>query len=376
MNQENPGKSDSNTVIIYRYFAREVLITTLIVTIVVLVIALGWRFSGYLNEAARGTLTKDVLFLIMGYRLPGFLELIIPVSFFLAIMLAYGRLHVDSEMVVLEACGMSQTRLVLLTLGMAAVVMVVTAGVSLWAKPYGEHRVERLLQGQMNMTEFDTLAPGRFQTLRSGKRVTYTEEVSSEGGMQQVFINEYKETNFFGRKDVNTVVSESGVHQVDEVTGNRFLVLKNGRRYSGLPGNHNYQVIDYEEYGQLIEKDSPRARKARRTAIPTIQLLAEPTPRNLSEFQWRISMIILVPVVALLAVPLSRVNPRQGRFTRIVPGLLLFFIYIVSLSSGRAAVEKEQISVELGIWWVHGVFILLALVMLSMGTIRRRWLNS
>ena len=149
--------------------------TTLVVTSVVLVIALGWRFSGYLNEAARGTLTKDVLFLIMAFRLPGFLELIIPVSFFLAIMLSYGRLYVDSEMIVLEACGMSQTRLVLMTLGMAALVMLLTAAISLWAKPYGERKVEQLFQGQMNLTEFDTLAPGRFQTLRSGKRVTYTE---------------------------------------------------------------------------------------------------------------------------------------------------------------------------------------------------------
>ncbi len=350
--------------------------TTLVVTSVVLVIALGWRFSGYLNEAARGTLTKDVLFLIMAFRLPGFLELIIPVSFFLAIMLSYGRLYVDSEMIVLEACGMSQTRLVLMTLGMAALVMLLTAAISLWAKPYGERKVEQLFQGQMNLTEFDTLAPGRFQTLRSGKRVTYTEEVAADGQLQEVFINEYKQTNFFGRKDVNTVVSERGIHQVDEKTGNRFLVLKNGQRYSGLPGEHSYQVIDYEEYGQLIEKDSPRKRRTRRTAIPTDQLFQEPTPRNISELQWRISMVILVPVIALMAVPLAKVNPRQGRFTRIIPGLLLIFIYVVTLSSGRAAVEKEQIPLQLGIWWVHVVFIALAALLLAWPGIRRRWRTS
>ena len=75
------------------------------VAAIVLVISVGWRFSGYLNEAAAGLMSKEVLFVLMAYRLPGFLELIIPVSFFLAIMLTYGRLYVDHEMIVLQACG-------------------------------------------------------------------------------------------------------------------------------------------------------------------------------------------------------------------------------------------------------------------------------
>ncbi|MEX1237192.1 MAG: LptF/LptG family permease, partial [Pseudomonadales bacterium] len=84
--------------ILFRYFAREIFTTMLAVAGVVLVISMGWRFSGYLSEAASGLITRDVLFLVMAYRLPGFLELIIPISFFLAIMLAYGRLYADSEM--------------------------------------------------------------------------------------------------------------------------------------------------------------------------------------------------------------------------------------------------------------------------------------
>ena len=83
---------------------------------IVLVISMGWRFSGYLENAAAGLMSREVLFAVMAYRLPGFLELIIPVSFFLSIMLVHGRMHVDSEMIVLESCGMSTGRLIQMTL--------------------------------------------------------------------------------------------------------------------------------------------------------------------------------------------------------------------------------------------------------------------
>ena len=131
--------------IILRYFAREVMFTMLAVAGVVLIISMGWRFSGYLDRAAEGFMSSEILFALMAYRLPGFLELIVPISFFLALMLVYGRLHVDNEMIVLKACGMSEQRLVGITLTMAAIVMLLTGAISLWIKPLGERQVEALL---------------------------------------------------------------------------------------------------------------------------------------------------------------------------------------------------------------------------------------
>ncbi len=237
--------------ILFRYFAREIFITMFAVAGIVLVISMGWRFSGYLENAAAGLMSREVLFAVMAYRLPGFLELIIPVSYFLSIMLVHGRMHVDSEMIVLQACGMSTWRLIQMTLLTALAVMIMTAMISLWLKPMGEQRVETLLGDQNNLTEFDTLIPGRFQTLASGKRVTYTEGISDEGELARVFINDYKEAAGNGPRQAVTVIADSGKTQVDG-EGRRFLVLNNGRRYQGKPGEKNYQSIEYEEYGQLV----------------------------------------------------------------------------------------------------------------------------
>jgi lipopolysaccharide export system permease protein len=343
--------------ILFRYFAKEVFLTMFAVTGIVLVISLGWRFSGYLEQAAAGMMTSEILFALMGYRLPGFLELIVPVSFFLAIMLTYGRLYVDNEMTVLQSCGMSPARLMRMTLGMSLVVMALTALVSLWLKPVGEKQVELLLQGQKNLTEFDTLVPGRFQTLSNGRRVTYTEGISSEGELSKVFINEYSEAQPGNRpRDTVTVIADSGKTQVDEI-GRRFLVLNDGTRYSGRPGERNYQVIEYEEYGQLVEKGDAGSGKLRRGSIPTLELLSAEDPKAVSELHWRISVVLMIPVIALLAIPLSRVDPRQGRFNRLVPAMILCFLYIISLSGARSGLEKGELPLEMGLWWIHGVFI-------------------
>lgn len=345
--------------ILLRYFSREIFVTMFAVAGIVLVISMGWRFSGYLENAAAGRITQEVLFALMGYRLPGFLELIVPVSFFLAIMLVYGRFHVDNEMIVLQSCGMSTARLMGMTLLMAFVVMLITAALSLWLKPLGEQRVEALLRDQQQLTEFDTLIPGRFQALSSGKRVTYTKDITSDGLLTGVFINEYQDSHFKNEpRNAITVIAESGETQVDS-SGRRFLVLQNGKRYQGTPGDRGFQVVTYEEYGQLVDSTVVQNLKTRRAAIATGDLLGSDSPEAVAELNWRISVILLVPVIALLAVPLARVNPRQGRFTRLVPAMILCFVYILMLSGARSALEKGDLPQQLGLWWVHGLFVLI-----------------
>ncbi len=332
-----------------------------VVLVIVLVISLGWRFSGYLDRAAAGVMTGEVLFALMAFRLPGFLEIIIPISFFLALMLTYGRLHVDHEMIVLQACGMSPTRIVFITLMISAIVMLLTSLVALWVKPMGERQVQVLLQEQKNLTEFDTLVPGRFQSLSSGRRVTYTEEINDKGELTEIFINEYLDPAVPSARASATVIATSGRTEVD-IEGRRFLVLNNGQRYEGKPGDPGYQIIEYEEYGQLVEKDSSIFLDERNSAIPSLDLFERSDPAGLSELHWRLSVVLMIPVIGLLAIPLSRVNPRQGRFTRLVPAMILCFLYVIALSAGKSGIEREDFPAEYGLWWIHGVFLLITFV--------------
>ncbi|MEQ9725239.1 MULTISPECIES: LPS export ABC transporter permease LptF [unclassified Pseudomonas] len=362
--------------IVFRYLSREVLVTLSAVSAVLLVIIMSGRFIKYLAQAAQGILDPSVLFLIMGFRLPGFLQLILPLGLFLGFLLAYGRLYLDSEMTVLSATGMSQQRLFLYSLAPATVVALLVAWLSMGLAPQGVTQVARILNQQEALTEFDTLVPGRFQSMRNGSRVTYTRDLSEDrtelGG---IFISD-KRVSRAGDKDrgISVLVAESGRQEV-QPDGSRYLILENGYRYDGNPGQADYRVIQYDTYGVLLPKPSVAADISEREAIPTSQLIGSEDSRLQSELQWRLSLPLLVFIITLMAVPLSRVNPRQGRFLKLLPAILLYMTYLGLLVAARSALDKGRIPPYLGLWGVHLLFLLIGLALLYWEPLRLRMVS-
>jgi len=359
--------------IVFRYLSRELLITMSAVSAVLLVIIMSGRFIKYLAQAAQGVLDPGVLLLIMGFRLPGFLQLILPLGLFLGILLAYGRLYLESEMTVLSATGMSQRRLLVYSLAPAALVAALVGWLSLGLAPQGIAEVERILSQQDSLTEFDTLVPGRFQTLRGGSRVTYTRELSADRSeLGGVFISETNVSRQTGKESgLSVLVAESGRQEI-QPDGSRYLILENGYRYDGNPGQADYRAIQYDTYGVLLPKPEVSMELSEREAMPTHELLGSDNLRHRTELQWRLSLPLLVFVVTVLAVPLAKVNPRQGRFLKLLPAILLYMTYLALLIAVRGALDKGRLPMALGLWWVHGLFLAIGLLMLFWEPIRLR----
>jgi lipopolysaccharide export system permease protein len=360
--------------IVFRYLSREVLVTLSAMSAVLLVIIMSGRFIKYLAQAAQGLLDPGVLFMIMAFRLPGFLQLILPLGLFLGILMAYGRLYLDSEMTVLSATGMSQQRLLVYSLAPALLVALLVAWLSMGLAPQGVAQVAKIFNEQDALTEFDTLVPGRFQAMKDGSRVTYTQELSADRGeLAGIFISE-KRFSREGDKErgITVLVAESGRQEI-QADGSRYLILQNGFRYDGNPGEANYRAIQYDTYGVLLPKPSVSGEVSEREAVPTRDLIGSTNPRLQSELQWRLSLPLLVFIVTLLAVPLSRVNPRQGRFLKLLPAILLYMTYLALLIAARSALDKGRIPQALGLWWVHGVFLLIGLVLLYWEPLRLKW---
>ncbi len=350
--------------IIFRYLSREVLTTLLAVLIVLLLITMSGRFVKYLADAAAGELSADVLFLLMGYRLPNFLELILPLSLFLGILLAYGRMYMDSEMTVLTACGYSNTQLLGVTLGMSLLVAALVAWTGIWLSPWGAQKVEEVLLEQKSLTEFDMLAPGRFQSMSSGTRVTYTEELSRDRKkLSNVFISE-RRVGKEGRVQHIVLIARSGTQFIDEASGSRFLLLENGRRYDGTPGLLDFRVTRFEEYGVKIAEPVVSERRRKLEAVPSRELWGSGKRHEVAELQWRLSLPLLVPIVVMIAVPLSKVNPRQGRFFKLVPAIMLYIVYIGLLIWARDSIEKGSLGAFPGVWVVHLLFAFVGLGLL------------
>ncbi|MCY1400454.1 Lipopolysaccharide export system permease protein LptF [compost metagenome] len=350
--------------IVFRYLSREVLLTLSAVSAVLLVIIMSGRFIKYLAQAASGLLDPGSLFLIMGFRMPGFLQLILPLGLFLGILLSYGRMYLESEMTVLSATGMSQQRLVWMTMFPATLVALIVAWLSLSLAPQGANQFQLLLNRQDALTEFDTLEPGRFQSLRDGTRVTYTERMSDDRvNLGGVFISQKNISSNNKDRGISVLVAEKGRQEI-RPDGNRYLILDNGYRYDGSPGQADYRAIKYDEYGVLLPKPEVSDEVTDRDAMPTRTLIGSDDIRMRAELQWRMSLPLLVFIVTLMAVPLSRVNPRQGRFLKLLPAILLYMAYLSILIAARGALDKGKIPAVFGLWWVHGIFLSIGLGLL------------
>lgn len=351
--------------IVFRYLSREVLLTFSAVSAVLLVIIMSGRFIKYLAQAAQGVLDPGVLLMIMGYRIPGFLQLILPLGLFLGVLLAYGRLYLDSEMTVLTATGMSEQRLLSYTMVPALIVALLCAWLSFILAPQGIQNVARILNEQDALTEFDTLVPGRFQAIRDGSRVTYAQELSSGRDiLSNIFITEKRNNgqNSNADENITLLVAKTGRQEI-QADGSRYLILQEGYRYDGTPGKADYRVIHYDTYGVLLPKPSFEVKMGERETMRTQDLFGHPHVRMQSELQWRLSFPILVLIVTLIAVPLSRVNPRQGRFLKLLPAILLYMAYLSLLVAARGALDKGTLPIALGLWPVHALFLVIGVLL-------------
>ena len=349
--------------IILRYLSKDILISTFAVSLVLLLIILSGRFVGLLADAAAGKYAVDVLFTMIGCRMPGFLQIILPLGFYIAILLAYGRLYTESEMVVLFACGMSPRQLMAITFLPAFLVALLVGLFSFWLGPIGAQQYAKIIDEQRNRSEFETLNPGRFQPLGQGQTMAYIDDIANKRKrLEGVFIAHEGSDKFH----LMVAVANYGEQIQHPDYAQRYLVLHEGDRYEGQPGSTEFRVTHFATYGQYMPPVDAIGDYTRETdAKPSLELWSSADRALRTAFQWRLSLPILVFVGTLLAVPLSRSNPRQGRFLKMLPALLLYIFYFTFLSNVRSAMENGKWPLFPGLWVVHGVFALLALLLFN-----------
>src|SRR5690554_2225562 len=280
--------------------------TFLAVTTVLLMIIISGRLIKTMAYAAAGEMSMQVVLMALLLRLPSFLQIIIPMSLFIAVLIGYGRMYAESEMTVLTATGFSDRRLLGYTMVPGVFFMVLVGFCSLWLSTYGSDTAEELFVEESKKTEFELLTPGRFQSMSRGDRVTYTESLSSDKKqMRNVFIADGD----------SLIVAESGTQYVSPTSGSRYLELHGGRRYDLTPGTAELKVLDFDHYGVKIAEESPDRKRIRKDAIPTKDLFGQKDPKLRAQLHWRLSFIAMVPVVILLDRKSTRLNSSHVRIS-------------------------------------------------------------
>lgn len=343
---------------LFRYLAKEVLVSTAAVTLILLLVILSGRIVNYLGRVAEGKMSFDFLFIILGLHIPSFIQVILPLAFFLSLLLAYGRLYIENEMSILFASGISKVKLGAYTLGIAFFVTSLSALINFWVSPSFEYQAQEMTQEQSRLTAFDFLQPGKFEG--SGQMATYIERFTSkEGWMENMFVSDVIEQNG-QRIPTQTLARYGELVRFQEHEGLQYLVLKDGVRYEGIPGTGNFRITTFDTYALRME-ETPAKDITAEEAQPTLQLMKSNQPKYIAELHWRISLVVMVPILAIIGLSLSQVNPRQGRFFKMLPAIALLITYLGLLIWGKTALEKQQIPLNLGLWWIHAIFAIIGL---------------
>lgn len=354
--------------IIARYLVKEVFVTLLAVTTVLLLIALSAQLVGLFNDVASGVLRIDTVLQIFSLRIISILVFILPLAFYLAILLALSRLYRDSEMTAIAACGVGTGYILRAVLGLALVMAVLQGLLSLQLAPWAEHQVQRLTAAAQSRGDIQGIFPGRFQELREAGGVLYVEELDREQNrLRNVFVEQQRE-------DGKSVVrSQTGRQVVEEESGDRFMVLESGYRYEGEPGRDNYTVIEFEKHGIRIQEKAPEIASRKHKAIYTTELWKEDKRGYTAELQWRVSSALTCLVLAVLAVPLSVTSHRQSRYGKLTLAIVFYVLLTNLLTVSRNWLFEERISPYIGLWWVHGLLLLIAVVLLLRHSGIRHW---
>jgi len=218
------------------------------------------------------------------------------------------------------------------------------------------------------------LRAGRFQQTGNEKAVVFIHNIENGGKeLNKVFVAQLPDSE----KDnlARLVYAEQGV-VIEAQNGEQQLVLSDGKRYETDGLTPALNLTEFDGYSVQIREQEIEHQRRKLEAIPTNQLLALNTPEATAQWQWRIAIPLSIPLLTLLAVPLSVVNPRQGKFAKLVPAISLYLGYFILLNAAKFAVEDGKIPPSIGLWWIHLSALFIGGLLIIKGRPLGAWLKA
>lgn len=310
-----------------------------------------------LGQAAGGSVPSDALLALIGFSAVTKLPIVLTLTAFIAILLSLSRSYRDSEMVVWFAAGVPLTAWIGPVLRFAVPLVVVIAGVTLFLGPWAEVQNAEYRDRLDSRDDTQRVAPGVFRESSGARRVFFVEVgAGADGRVRNVFVSEEKEGTL-------TVIAAAEGSLKADAEGNRYVILEKGRRYDGTPGTPEYRVMEFERYQVQIEERQTASAPARTRSRPTAELLQNPDERNLGELAGRIGIPLAALLLAVLAIPLSFVNPRAGRTNNLLLAILIYLIYSNMISICQAWVAQGRMRFELAVLLPHLIVLALLAIM-------------
>ncbi len=346
-----------------RYFSKELAQTFVGVSVILLVVIVGQSFVSLLAKVMKGKLPSDVVLSMLGLGVLKSAILLIPFALLLTIMLTLGRYYRDSEIYAINASGIGSRSLLRYASLLFIPLIAFLFYLSIYSAPWAEQQIETIKQKAGGLTDIYSLTPGQFIESSQGNWVVFVEQSDRETGeVSNVFI--------YDRRDGNVAI-ETALHAEQKnltELGGESLILKQGQRYEGTPGEGGFALLEFDQHAVRIPKFDINIDAQNPEFKSTVELLKSNKLVDTAELQWRISVPIAAVLLALLAFPLSVTSPRRGRFAGLAVAIVIYLIYSNLLILAEAWVADGKLPVVPGMFVVHAAMLLLVIAL----SMRRR----
>ncbi|GGF47372.1 LPS export ABC transporter permease LptF [Aliidongia dinghuensis] len=360
--------------IIHRYLISEIVKPLAAILGILAALFASYSAAGFLSDAVNGLLPIDILAEMIALKALISLEVLIPVSLFIAVVLAFGKLNGDSEFIAMFALQVTPGRVMRSVLMLSGGLAVLVAGLSLVARPWAYEALHELSRLAELTLDVDAMQAGTFYVGQNGSRVIFLMHRDGPASpARDVFVKRWHD----GYAEI--IHAKLGYQLAPaKSSGDPQILLSDAHIYE--LGTEERQTDRTMTASSIIvdpNRHDPAPPEYSSVAASSRDLAASAEPRDIAELQWRFSTPLSTLLLAMLGIPLSRVKPRQSKYEKFGTAILLYSGYYLICTSARTWVQHGVVPAFPGIWWAPGM---LALVLLAltfapgMGLrLRRRW---
>jgi lipopolysaccharide export system permease protein len=339
-----------------KMIAQDLLGTLLSVLSVIVVIIVSRQFIRILDKVIEGRVSNETLFSILGLKTALAGIAFLPAALFIAVLMVLGRMYRDQEMSAVFSAGGGAGTIYRAVFLLVFPLSVLTVGLSLYAAPWAEARIDQLMQKDEQTADIRGIGAGKFTEYSQGDLVFYVEKITADKKMHQVFVQH--------REGKRLAIINAQEGRIEDLPDGRYMILERGERVEGQPGGVKYNIENFAEYAvRLDEKTS--AVNPDRQAVPVYLIWHSKAARDVAELQRRFSIPLGIVFLTFLALPLAQISPRGGVYGNMLVAFLIYFSYANLVRVSQSWVMKETIPAWLGGCWLYVVLLIVGGVLLA-----------
>ncbi|CUX96246.1 Lipopolysaccharide export system permease protein LptF [Candidatus Gullanella endobia] len=343
--------------IITRYLVREAFKSQFTILFILLLIFLCQKLVRILGVTVNGNIPLNLVLSLLALNMPEMMKLILPLSLFLGLLITLSRMYTESEITVMYACGFGKNILIRSAIFLSLITVILAIINVVWISPWSSQYQDMIISKAKANLSIGSLIEGQFKQIENDNLVLFVSKIKDKC-FKHIFLVQLKPND---NMRIFVIVAKRGYIK-QRLDGSQLVMLEKGTLYEGTALLRDFRITDFSKYQAIIGR---RVVTVNRTDAHQFlhKLWYSNEPKARAELHWRFTLVISVVIMAVMVVPLSVINPRQGRILSILPAMLLYLIFFLLQTVLHSNDMKDKINSILWMWLINATYLILALVL-------------